>query len=259
MNTFQINKLSHLHNGKDIIFCKTDFLKQEFNYIKSLKSEVVLISGNSDHPINDDIISLAPSNIKKWFAQNAISKNEILEPIPIGIANKNFSNRDKHGVGYNKLASEIEVGILEQKNKQPIHDIYCYFNLLTNYRYRARILDMCKKSEFINIQNHNLKLSDYFKEVGSHRMSVCPIGNGIDTHRLWEVLYCNRIPITFKVGDFKIYELYEKLPIIVLNKEEDILNKELIENEYQKQIKKINESSKVLEPQYWIYKVLEYK
>lgn len=35
MNTFQINKLSHLHNGNNIIFCKTDFLKEEFNYIYS--------------------------------------------------------------------------------------------------------------------------------------------------------------------------------------------------------------------------------
>jgi hypothetical protein len=57
---------------------------------------------------------------------------------------------------------------------------------------------------------------------------ICPIGNGIDTHRLWEVLYLKRIPITFKVGDFKIYELYSRLPIVILEKESDLYDKNLV-------------------------------
>jgi predicted O-methyltransferase YrrM len=40
----------------------------------------------------------------------------------------------------------------------------------------------------------------------------------VDTHRLWEVLYSNRIPITIKVGDFKdtLSEALERLQTVGL-------------------------------------------
>ena len=40
-NYFQINKLSKLHDGKNIIFCKTDFIQQEFQYINTLENDVI--------------------------------------------------------------------------------------------------------------------------------------------------------------------------------------------------------------------------
>jgi hypothetical protein len=35
----------------------------------------------------------------------------------------------------------------------------------------------------------------YFKEIGKYKFVICPEGNGIDTHRLWETLYSKGIPI----------------------------------------------------------------
>lgn len=64
MDFLQLNKFSELHDGKNIIFCKTDYIISEFNYIKNLKNDVILITGNSDYPITDDLANLAPKNIK---------------------------------------------------------------------------------------------------------------------------------------------------------------------------------------------------
>ena len=255
MDTFQINKLSKLHDGKNIIFCKTDFLQQEFEYIKTLNNDVVLITGNSDYCISDDAVETAPKNIKKWFAQNAIGNHEKLEPIPIGFENENFCNRDGHGIGYAERVTEKERLVSSLSSIQPTKDIYCNFNLATNFNYRSKILEVCKKAPFITVDQSNLLLKDFFENVSSHRMSVCPIGNGVDTHRLWEVLYCGRIPITFKVGQFKIYDLYKQLPIIILNTPSEILDKDLIEEKYQKELEKLETTKSILDSKHWINKI----
>ena len=44
MNFIQLNKFTNLHDGNKIIFCKTDFLFEEFNTIKNLDSDVILIT-----------------------------------------------------------------------------------------------------------------------------------------------------------------------------------------------------------------------
>ena len=88
-------------------------------------------------------------------------------------------------------------------------------------------------------------------------MIICPSGNGIDTHRLWEVMYSDRIPITIKMGDYKIYDLYKKLPIIILDKVEDLKNKNLIYDKLS-DIKNQNYNLDVLECSYWINEIKKY-
>ena len=58
----QFNKFSELHDGRKIIFCKTDFLSAEFEIIEKMNSEVVLISGNSDFAVNDVIANYAAAD-----------------------------------------------------------------------------------------------------------------------------------------------------------------------------------------------------
>ena len=60
----EINKLSQLHNGSGIVFCKTDFILEEFKSIERLGRDVTLITGNSDYCITEALVALAPSNVK---------------------------------------------------------------------------------------------------------------------------------------------------------------------------------------------------
>jgi hypothetical protein len=68
---------------------------------------------------------------------------------------------------------------------------------------------------------------------------ICPEGNGIDTHRLWEALYLKTIPIMKKN---KISPFLKKinLPILVLNKWTDLLEYD------EKKLKKLYLSKKKL-------------
>lgn len=230
----ELNKLSNLHNNNTIFFCKTDYLLQDFEYISKLNHDVVLISGNSDYAITDTLINLAPSNIKKWFAQNAVSYNSKLQPIPMGLENKLPSNRDGHGIGYFDRASLKEKLLLSisKNNIEPSKFIYANFNIYTNTRYREPIKHIAQQCAHIDWEDPKFSLQTLFSKFLEYKMILCPVGNGIDTHRLWEVLYCGRIPIVIKIGPYKIYDLYEQLPIIVLDSIDQLQDHNYLESRY---------------------------
>jgi hypothetical protein len=104
---------------------------------------------------------------------------------------------------------------------------------------------------YIDWEEPKLSLEDFFNTILDYEMVVCPAGNGVDTHRLWEVLYSNRIPITIKIGDFKIYELYEKLPIIILDSANQLKDFEFLNKKY-KEIKNSYFSLEEMDLNYWV-------
>ena len=228
----QLNNFSELHDGRKIIFCKTDFLLEEFKHISTLSNKVILISGNSDYAITDNLLSLLPKNVIKWYAQNALSNDKRLIPIPMGIENKLPSIREGHGIGYYDRVLLKENLLSGNKSVIPTKKIYSNFQVSTNYQHRNPIKNICIDCNHIDWEEPNLSIEQFFDKVLDYEMIVCPAGNGVDTHRLWEVIYSNRIPITIKVGEFKIYELYEKLPIIILNSLHELNDLELIYEKY---------------------------
>ena len=250
MNLIELNKFSPLHNNKNIIFCKTDFLLQEFSNIEKLKNPVVLISGNSDYPITEDIISKAPKNIIKWYAQNAIAESDILEPIPMGIENKEPSVRVGHGIGYYDRVKIKEEILLSINDIEPSKNYYSNFKVETNYHHRNSVRKVCMSSEHIDWEEPVLDLNQFFNRIRQYRAVVCPAGNGVDTHRLWEVLYTKRIPITIKMGEFKIYKLYEKLPVVILESIDDLSNENLLLDKL-KEVESKKYDLSLLDTNYW--------
>lgn len=254
MDLIQLNKLSKIHDGKNIIFCKTDFVNQELKYIESLDNDVVLITANSDYPITDNHISKAPKNLKKWYAQNALSNSDIIEPIPLGIENKVESLRPNHGIGYFERVSEKERLLNRGLDVVPTKFMYSNFNVSTNYKERIHYKNISIETNHIDWEENNLTLENFFNKILDYKMVLCPVGNGVDTHRLWEVLYSNRIPVTVKVGDFKIYELYKKLPIIILDDINQLKDYKLLDDQYEI-IKNKKFDLEILDTSYWIERI----
>ena len=254
MDLLQLNKFGDLHNGRSVIFCKTELLNAEFAHIKKIKNEVVLISGNSDDEINENLVSKMPGNIIAWYCQNNLVNNPRLISIPIGLENTFPNKRKKHGIGWPHALSKVQ--LLGGKNEeadshQPSKFLYANFNVQTNAVHRGPIMDVCKKTSFIDWDEPNLNYDDFIEKVLDHEAIVCPAGNGIDTHRLYEILYCKRIPVTIKIGDYAIYkDLYEKLPIVILHSVDELENekkiRELISIARQKSF-----NNKLLDFNYW--------
>lgn len=232
MDLLQLNKFGNLHNGKSVIFCKTELLSAEFKRIKKIKNEVVLISGNSDYEINEGLVSNMPVNVIEWYCQNNQVSHPKLKSIPIGLENSFPNKRRMHGTAWPHAVEKVRLlnkTFSAPESNQPSKFLYANFNIQTNMAHREPIMAVCKNTTFINCDEPNLRYDDFIAKVLDHEAVVCPAGNGIDTHRLYEILYCKRVPITFRIGDYAIYkDLYEKLPIVILDSIDELKNEKKI-------------------------------
>lgn len=255
MNYIEINKFSRFNN-KHIIFVKTDFLITEFRRIAKLNFNVILITGNSDIGIGYDLYDMKPKNVKFWFAQNLLIYENDIFPIPIGIENQFRCGTLGFGKRYflRSLYKKILFNLYFMKTSTS--NILVNFNISTNYKHRKEVLEFVERQKVgFTIINGVYGLHAYFREIKKHKMVLCPSGNGIDTHRLWEVLYLGRIPITIRVGDYRIYDLYNQFPIIILDNIEQLDNRILLEEEYNKALLKIQRDK--LKFDFWRNLVLE--
>ena len=151
----------------------------------------------------------------------------------MGIENKFESKRFNHGVGYFDRVKQKEDILNSIPIVNPTKSIYSNFNIHTNYKHRIKVKNLSQSLPYIDWEEPNLSLKSLFRKYLDYKMILCPIGNGIDTHRLWEVLYCNRVPITIKSGNFKIYDMYKNFPIIILEEIDELYDFNLIQNKYQ--------------------------
>ena len=213
----QLNRIANLHNGDTIFFCKTDFLKDCFQRLQSHK-KCILITGNSDKSITGEIISTAPSCIEKWYAQNADTiKYDFVVGLPIGLENTEECVVRGHGIAHEHAKKKIEM-ISNHKHRQATKDVYANFSLSTHGS-RKGVFKICKSLDFITteISKNHAKINkkhygSYIENILDHKMVVCPRGNGIDCHRVWEVLYLERVPIIKRENAMRHFE---SLPIIV--------------------------------------------
>jgi len=258
----QLNRLCDLHDGEKIIFCKTDYLTKEFEDIKSLDNKVVLVSGNSDYGITEEVAARLPLNVTRWFCQNNLTTDSRLTALPLGIENSREASRPGHGVGWQhaiekeRLLSYFyeEDDVVEAENL-----VYANFNISTNLSWRQRVKDACHQSDLVTLEEERLSYLAFLSRILHHTAVACPLGNapqgGSDNHRIYETLYLNRIPIVFRENQGRLYEgVYKHLPIVCLDDLEELFDKEHL-------LLKINEvklkSREYISHDYWRQRILE--
>lgn len=202
-----------LFKNNAIIYCKTDFLNQLFDYMRWSRRKYILISHMSDYPINEARFKSAPQSIVKWYAQNAIYDHPNLISVPLGL--ENHKGRSK-GKFTNHQWFEDNVG--ELKNIPKDCALYCNWNINTNREVRANIIETLQQNDLQIVFHSNVSYEEYCEHMAHHKFIVCPPGNGADTHRLWEALYLGCYPITL---ENRIYRDYD-LPILQVKKWSDI-------------------------------------
>lgn len=256
-----------------------------FDKINKIDHDVILISGCGDRGISN---FCAPSNVKYWFAQNALGDDERIIPIPIGMCNPfehHIPGQTSIGCGgsyeYCDSMSKLLIDTFLNDTTVPNEFMYANFTTSTNLEHRSLMKDISLHNDFINYDDpsdvgfissvgkyeSNDGCESYIKRILNHEANLCPLGTGIDTHRLWETLYCKRIPITINgnslrhVGinynipllenEYSIYKkLYSKLPIVILDNYKELFDKEHLQNliaiEKQKQF-----NMEILDFNYW--------
>ena len=140
-----------------------------------------------------------PSNIDKWYVVNLMLEHDRIEGIPMGVA-----------------ADEVRL-VSQVKNEKIKQDKLLYINwqLYTNERVQLKQHFVQSKFPWATVRKEpTLPQDEYLREMASHRFILCPEGNGVDCHRIWEALYLGCIPI---VVDSKTTACFDGLPIIRIN------------------------------------------
>tara|TARA_Y100000389_G_scaffold7124_2_gene6931 strand:+ start:2211 stop:3221 length:1011 start_codon:yes stop_codon:yes gene_type:complete len=176
-----------IKNG-DIVFCNSSYLSLFFKYLERLNkiTSITLITSQSDFSVTKKVFTNKPESVKKWFAVNVAYKDRCLIPIPLGLAN-NYSPKN---IRINDLVN-FKFEKVEKVNK-----LYVNLRKSTNYKERENIEKIFRNKEWVIIKEPNLSIDDYISDLNKYKFILCPWGNGFDTHRIWESLYCGSIPIT---------------------------------------------------------------
>ena len=207
-----IKSINNVINNKLLIFCythlidKLDLLISKLTY---LKNPFILVFHNSDACFNKKHVILFDKLhlLQSVYTQNMDVINPKVLPLPIGLANSQW----KHG-NLTVINEIYNLKVVKSK------DIYFNFQKSTNVNKRNDCYDNILK---LGISWADKKpYHEYLRFLKQHKYAICPEGNGIDTHRFWECLYMNVIPICKKNILVQYYSKY--FPIVILDEWSDI-------------------------------------
>lgn len=235
---------------------ESNVLYAETHRVMSLYGKTcdVLITHNSDWNITERLYQEVKSKIKfeKWFAQNIACKHDDLFCLPIGLERKRWANFDKEDAINNaKLNFKLA----------PDEMVYGNFSLVTNFSKRLVCFNAFQSKPYFvkHIWKETPKVSVltqsqylwFCNEILKHKFCLCPEGNGIDTHRLWEVFYLGRYPV---VLHNEVNDSFSDLPILILDRWDEF---EAKKDSFLKRIESEKKfSTEKLTREYWKRKIL---
>ena len=224
----------------DFIFLKSEFIEDFFqNFARNIDSEFFIISHNSDRLIDINLQKLDHPKLIKWFAQNLLGvENKKINFIPIGLENKMYR---KNGIVKRFLNADID--------KVRSNFVFSCFREYSNNE-RSNINKIISKVEYIDSFEF-LKNETYISKLAKSKFNICPEGNGLDSHRIWESLILKSIPIV-KRNKFIDMLVSNNVPLFVLDNYGDLKNlRESILYEFYEENKAKLNSLEVYRADYW--------
>ena len=177
-----------------------------------------LITHNSDYNLleEDPYIKsvLACPLLQCWWGQNLCFEHPKMRSLPIGIANSMW----EHG--------RLEYYNVPTTTKKT-QFLYYNFGIQTNPEKRQVCADALS---YLGPMLPMVPVKENIARLAKHRYCICPEGNGVDTHRLWEALYLGCIPIVLETPFIQalVHSMDNMLPIIVVKSWDHVCDLELL-------------------------------
>jgi len=192
----------------DRLFCYTHIIRSHYDKVYQLllttNSPFIFVCHNSDIEFSEKYQNLIEiPNLIKIYTQNLSFKpTPKIKPLPIGMANSQWS----HG----NLAILEKVRLLSQEKSELV---YFWCNIITNRAKRSQCIEaLSGKVPFLSQKLH---FEPYLKLLSKHHFSICPVGNGMDTHRFWESIYLKVVPICLRSPLTEYFSHY--VPVVLLD------------------------------------------
>jgi hypothetical protein len=189
----------------------TDYFHIHQADLSTLKTNKI-VTHNSDYPVSYALKRLDNAEIFEsnenllWFSQNVDVDHPRIFSIPIGFENSEWFPGLK----------KTDVLMRSRLNKNNLDKtILCsaMFNPQT-YPDRYKWLTYFQEQSFCFTKNciNGQAFEEYAQKLSASWFSVCPRGNGIDTHRIWECLLCGTIPVVERCVN--IEKLIEQMSLV---------------------------------------------
>jgi len=218
-----LNKIILVNDS--IYICTDSIVNFCNNYLPNIYAEFTLISGDSDRPVDIDLISnelvkglLNNHLLTKWFAQNLVCKHPKLQPIPIGMDYHTMWERPGTWGLIRQSPIAQEHALINTFANAPdfgkrLFAGYCNWHFAIDRGDRQACLKQIDKRICLIESNHLPRISSWQRQAEC-MFVISPEGAGIDCHRTWEALLLGCVPVIKRNG---LSDLFNKLPVIILN------------------------------------------
>lgn len=221
-----------MYADSDKYFEAISFIAQNHN------QNFTLVTHNGDKTIESVAL---PNNLKSWHTINLNFQHPRVFPIPIGLENTHWHPK-KRGIMENGPT-------FESRLIKP----FAQFNPATSPKHRLPILPLiARKSVDADVYpcENGINFELYIHNLRRYAFCLCPRGNGIDTHRIWESLYMGCIPI---VKRHITHVFNQDLPILFIDDWREITSDFL--NQTDKNVDTSLFGSELLTMSYWKDKI----
>ncbi len=252
-----------------VAYCKTDFIyrggvwrgEKQKSLISNLLelADKILILGHSDLSISraSAMFLVQVCGAKKIYGTNLRQVQGVSQLLPLGLTNNSgesefhdiFGNTE-HFLHANKIAGSIRT----QFNLS----IYANFTIQNNSRVRglvASLIPQLPKSYRLKVESPSMSNEgrvNYLANLRKANFVLCPEGNGMDTHRLWETLYMGGIPVVVK--STYLDPVYFQLPLVRLDSWLDLLIPGILERKWS-EVQQFEWDDAILSQSYWLNEI----
>jgi len=193
----------------DAVFACVDDAPVFFERARLHRSRVVLVTADGDRPADRETLRWMPPQVARWFSTNAVERHPSLSALPLGLANPSC--------GITLKADQIAGRLGPNEGRKGW--LYVNFRTETNPSVRGPIqahFEALSRESWVTFERPASPgdVGKFHERMISHRFILCPPGNGVDTHRLWEALYCKTIPVVLRSTAM---EDFSDLPIVLVD------------------------------------------
>ncbi len=210
-----------MYDNPPIMFLYPHHLRIFTEKLKYFCNPFTLITHNSDVNIKADNLYVQKildcPLLVKWWAQNLCFIHDKMHFLPIGIANSMWEhgNPELYSTPFN-ARSGTEGSLNGNTVSLKTLDIYNNYSIYTNVAERRECADAMESRAsmlpMVSAQEHVQRLAKY-------KYCLCPEGNGVDTHRLWEALLIGCVPIVKNTAFSRVIMHYThgEIPMIIMD------------------------------------------
>lgn len=183
----------------DWVFVNGDYLRDLQARLPLIRTKrFVFVIHNSDRPFGARELSVLLPHAIHVYAINAIVQHPMLTLIPLGFVDRQLP---------------LLPGFQGGSSERPI-EVYMNFLDGTNASKRAECRAVLANDPRVT-RAEGLTVPEYFIDLGRSKFVLCPEGTGLDTHRVYESLWCGATPV---VLHGPLDRLYQRLPVCIVDK-----------------------------------------